>query len=113
MPIAPIPSHLVLSPKDRLKPLSSLAVIHNAQWWSLATGTWDTKRCLLMRWRGTVDMPLGNPVSHGNPTWFVVPDDPALQSALLGIAGQFEADSARSWLAGGPGEASLPDGGLK
>lgn len=94
--IAGIPPHTVLSPKTRLKP-GTLTVIHIAQWWSLATGIWDKHRSLLIRWNGEPGRPLGNPVSHGYPTWFVLPED--LHTAVLGEVTDFaKRSAAESWL---------------
>ena len=42
--------------------------------WSLALGEWDGRRRLACRWNGKDDE-LGNPMSRGVPTWFVMPDD--------------------------------------
>lgn len=41
--------------------------------WSLAVGEWDGERCIAARWNGNDERPKGNPVSHGMPTWFVLP----------------------------------------
>jgi hypothetical protein len=60
----------VISPQDRL---DQLRVIHIHPNWSLAIGLWDGDRALLTRWNGDAQRPLGNPVSHSYPTWFVVP----------------------------------------
>ncbi len=43
--------------------------------WSVALGEWDGRRVLAMRWNGDDERPKGNPVSHGVPTWFVLPDE--------------------------------------
>ena len=43
--------------------------------WSIAVGEWDGRRCLATRWNGDDIRPKGNPVSHGMPTWFVLPDE--------------------------------------
>ena len=54
--------------------------------WSLAVGEWDGERCLAARWNGDDERPKGNPVSHGMPTWFVLPReflDPLLSSDLI------------------------------
>jgi hypothetical protein len=41
---------------------------------------------LAVRWNGDDERPKGNPVSHGMPTWFVLPDefiDLLLESSLI------------------------------
>jgi hypothetical protein len=48
-------------------------VLIEKQDWSLAVGEWDGDRCLAARWNGNAERPKGNPVSHGMPTWFVLP----------------------------------------
>jgi len=50
-------------------------VLIEKQDWSLAVGEWDGKRCLAARWNGDEERPKGNPVSHGVPTWFVLPGE--------------------------------------
>jgi hypothetical protein len=52
-----------------------LDVLVEQQDWSLAVGEWDGRRCLAARWNGDDERPKGNPVSHGMPTWFVLPDE--------------------------------------
>jgi hypothetical protein len=67
--------------------------------WSLAVGQWDGKSRLAIRWNGNRQHPKGNPISRGQPTWFIVPeqleastlegakipqDKRALATALLG-----------------------------
>jgi hypothetical protein len=42
--------------------------------WSLSVGEWDGARCLAARWNGDPEHPKGSPVSHGMPTWFILPD---------------------------------------
>jgi hypothetical protein len=42
--------------------------------WSLALGEWDGKRRFACRWNGK-DNELGNPMSRGIPTWFVLPTE--------------------------------------
>lgn len=50
-------------------------VLIEKQDWSLAVGEWDGERCLAARWNGDEERPKGNPVSHGVPTWFVLPGE--------------------------------------
>ncbi len=86
----------VTSPLDRL---SDLRVIHWTPDWSLAIGFWDRNRALLIRWNGDSARPLGNPVSHARPTWFVLPDD--LWCTVLCNVEKPNRTSATSWLNGG------------
>jgi|ERR1700730_17538950 len=89
----------VTSPKERLK---DHRVIHEAPDqsiaipWSLAIGIFDGRRALLVRWDG--DSPLGNPVSSGYPTWFVLPND--LHESSLTVVSEPNQSSARDWLNG-------------
>jgi len=65
----------VVSPRDRW---SLITVLRNeeAEAWSLALGRWDGKARLAIRWNWKDDPgDKGNPVSHGMPTWFIVPED--------------------------------------
>jgi hypothetical protein len=86
-----------LSPRDRIWP-GSLQVIYISKdrWWSLATMRWlhgddhndpnswgDALGC---RWNGDINDPddKGNPRSHGQGTWFILPDPlAALARALV------------------------------
>ena len=67
---------IVTAPKDRW---TLLAVLFQSpekeNGWSLALGQWEGVSCLAIRWNGNKDRPKGNPISHGQPTWFVVPND--------------------------------------
>jgi hypothetical protein len=54
---------------------------------SVALLEWEGKECVGIRWNGEEGQPgIGNPQSHGQPTWFVVPDE--LESAVLERAEQ-------------------------
>jgi hypothetical protein len=88
--------HTVVSPQDRL---SRPCVIHITQWWSLAIGIWDGDRALLVRWNGDPDHLMGNPVSHANPTWFMLPED--FHDLLLTLVLAPNQSNAKHWLAGG------------
>ena len=73
----------VKSPKDHWVLID---VLVEERPWSLALGEWDGERCLAARWNGDDARPKGNPVSHGIPTWFVLPDDfigPLLAADLI------------------------------
>lgn len=76
----------VISPK---KMWTLLTVLYESpereDGWSLALGQWDGQAVLGLRWNGNKKNPLGNPTSHGMPTWFIVPDD--LNSILINRAG--------------------------
>ncbi len=61
---------------------------------------------MLIRWNDDPSKPLGNPVSHGYPTWFVLPDAFHTE-ALKHVRGASDeiADKAKAWLANnGPEE---------
>ena len=73
----------VKSPKDRW---TLIDVVLETPRWSLAVGEWDGERRLAARWNGDDDRPKGNPVSHGVPTWFLLPGelaDPLLTTDLI------------------------------
>ncbi len=64
----------VLAPRNRIK---STEVLYNGGEgeWSVARLEFDDHECLGMRWNGADGQPgIGNPQSHGQPTWFVIPD---------------------------------------
>jgi len=62
----------VLSPSSRVG--SIVEVIHDPgeNRMSVARIIWDDEERIATRWNGNSDQPLGNPVSRGRPTWFVV-----------------------------------------
>lgn len=91
-----VPPNLVFSPRSRLKP-GTLRVIHSFAGWSLAIGVWDTNKALLIRWDGDPDRPLGNPVSRGYPTWFVLPEE-LHEAALEKVPDSAKRAEAASWL---------------
>jgi hypothetical protein len=61
----------VLSPKNRVR---ILEVIHDPgeDRMSVARILWDGEEVIATRWNGNPEQPLGNPVSRGHATWFVV-----------------------------------------
>jgi len=66
---------------DRLSPRSRLTgpinTIHKTCDFAIATFTWDGKPdCMGMCWTGDQNDPddKGNPRSHGEGTWFIVPE---------------------------------------
>jgi hypothetical protein len=98
----PFPPHVhpkhVVSPKSRLEHPHA---IYAGNEWSLATGLWEGDRALLIRWNDDKTKPLGNPVSHSWPTWFVLPKEfhpTALEKAADEHPGR--ATKARDWLSG-------------
>lgn len=79
----------VISPKSRLE-ASSLDVFytHPDGWWSLARMKYDQENRIGIRWNGNIENPddLGNPVSTGHATWFILPvelGEPISQFAKL------------------------------
>jgi hypothetical protein len=62
----------VLSPKNSVGGI--LEVIHDPgeNRMSVARILWDEEERIATRWNGSDDQPLGNPVSRGHATWFVV-----------------------------------------
>ncbi|WP_296704416.1 hypothetical protein [Thiocapsa sp. UBA6158] len=76
----------VISPRDRWV---LLEVLYEGENFSMAIGRWKNpthwQPCLALRWNGKKGEK-GNPVSHGYPTWFNVPDELAevlLQTELV------------------------------
>ena len=51
-----------------------IEVIHDPgeNYMSVARIVWDGEEVVATRWNGNRDKPLGNPVSHGHATWFVI-----------------------------------------
>src|SRR5437016_5701911 len=71
--------NLVHSPKKRWV---LITVLRQEEQWSVALGRWDGSPRLGIRWNyGDDPNDKGNPVSHGMPTWFLVPED--LHETLL------------------------------
>jgi hypothetical protein len=62
----------VLSPKSLISGV--IEVIHDPgeNRMSVARILWDEKEVVATRWNGNDARPLGNPVSRGHATWFVV-----------------------------------------
>jgi hypothetical protein len=67
-------------PEEVLSPKSSVGgvieVIHDpgAGRMSVARILWEEQEKIATRWNGSDEQPLGNPVSRGHATWFVVDD---------------------------------------
>jgi hypothetical protein len=49
--------------------------------WSTAHVDWAGRRVLGIRWNGDANSAIGNPQSHAQPTWFLVP--PELELVIL------------------------------
>jgi hypothetical protein len=72
-----------VNPRDVLSPRSHwqlIDVLYEGDGWSMALGRWgkpsESRPVLAQRWDGWDDEEgKGNPISHGYPTWFVLPDD--------------------------------------
>lgn len=64
----------VLSPKSHVGGV--IEVIHDPgeKKMSVARILWNDKERIATRWNGDSSQPLGNPVSRGRATWFVVDD---------------------------------------
>lgn len=71
-------SHMAVRPQDVKSPKDHWTlfdVLVETEDWSLAVGEWDGQRRLAARWNGDDERPKGNPVSHGMPTWFMLPNE--------------------------------------
>jgi hypothetical protein len=55
--------------------------------WAAAIVPFDGRKALGIRWNGDKARPQGNPSSHGQPTWFIVPKE--LEEAFLEIIKRF------------------------
>jgi hypothetical protein len=65
----------VVAPKSRWE-LGDILCNTGQGGWSLAEGQWDEDPTLGIRWNGDDDTGnSGNPQSHGNPTWFILPEE--------------------------------------
>jgi hypothetical protein len=66
----------VLSPKNKLRSLRLIYDTGRCEGsWSVALLNWDSEERVGLRWNGDSEDKIGNPQSHGNPTWFVLPDE--------------------------------------
>ena len=86
----------VLSPKDRVKGVLEVIYDPGENQMSVARIVWDKDPAIAVRWNGSDERPLGNPASHGQPTWFVVDDYPA---DSIELAARQEAQKAPHGLA--------------
>ena len=69
------------------KSVSNVRVVYDggANRCAVAQLDWEGKPGVGIRWNGSSDeQPLGNPQSHGNPVWFLVPEE--FQDAVLARA---------------------------
>jgi hypothetical protein len=116
----------VVAPRRRL---TAVEVLHNAGEWSVARLEYDGEECLGIRWNGSEQEPgIGNPQSHGKPTWFVVPGELAeviraeiekfgnsKHAALVGAYREMAEDQerekeAQEWCEGLIGDANSQEG---
>lgn len=68
-----------VDPKTVLAPqryISKVKVVYDGGKgsWSLARLLWEGNWVTGMRWNGSDEDSVGNPQSHGRPTWFMVPE---------------------------------------
>lgn len=74
------PPNDVASPKARLH-LVKVLIDGGPGDVAYALARWDGNPCIVFRWNGTDDQPLGNPQSRGLPTWIVL--DHKLHDAVI------------------------------
>jgi hypothetical protein len=70
----------VVSPRSRLQMLKVL-LDSGAGEPAYALANWDGNPCIVFRWNGDDDQPIGNPQSRGLPTWVVL--DQKLYGAVI------------------------------
>lgn len=84
-----------LSPRNRIA-TGSLNVVYTAPdgSWSLAEMLWDGDPAIGLRWNGDINDPndKGNPRSHSQGTWFILPD--VIGSPLAALAKGLQNDRA-------------------
>jgi hypothetical protein len=61
----------VLSPKARLQ-LVKVLIDRGPEDAAYALANWDGSPCIVFRWNGSNEQPIGNPQSRGLPTWVVL-----------------------------------------
>lgn len=75
-----------LSPRNRIGP-GTLKILYTAPNgdWSLAEMVWDEEPRVGCRWNGDINDPedKGNPRSHSQGTWFILPDEIGFPIASL------------------------------
>lgn len=72
----------VVSPKARLQ-LVKVVIDDGPGDVAYALANWDRNPCLVFRWNGSDEQPLGNPQSRGLPTWVVL--DQRLHGAVIDL----------------------------
>jgi hypothetical protein len=63
--------------------------------WAIVALDWNGGPCLGIRWFHAT---MGNPVSTGHPTWFIIPDP--LNHAILDCVAQLQAERIKQFLEG-------------
>jgi hypothetical protein len=77
----------VIAPKHRVESVRVVFDTGEVEGsWSLAELKFDKKETLGIRWNGDRGSQNGTPVAHGNPVWFILPDE--IQEAVLNAAQQ-------------------------
>jgi hypothetical protein len=64
----------VISPRSRCGGVIEIIHEGSENEMSVARILWDGEAVIAARWNGNDEQPLGNPMSTGHPTWFVVGD---------------------------------------
>ncbi len=70
----------VISPKAHLQ-LVKVLIDKGAGDVAYALAKWDDSPCIVFRWNGSDQQPIGNPQSRGLPTWLVL--DIALHDVII------------------------------
>ena len=89
---------VVVSPTARLQ-LVRVIIDRGPEGVAYGLANWDRTACIVFRWNGSDDRPIGNPQSRGLPTWVVL--DKELYVAVVDqlLDGQSELQSfARTFL---------------
>jgi hypothetical protein len=80
--LAYIPPGDVVSPKARLQLLKVL-IDAGADAPAYALANWDGNPCIVFRWNGNDEQPIGIPQSRGLPTWVVL--DGKLNASVIDV----------------------------
>ena len=75
--MAYIPPGDVVSPKARLQ-LVKVLIDSGPDAPAYALANWDGHACIVFRWNGNDEQPIGNPQSRGLPTWVVLDGKPCV-----------------------------------
>lgn len=62
----------VLSPRNSVGGIVEVLHDPGENGMSVARIVWENREVIATRWNGNEDQPLGNPVSRGHATWFIV-----------------------------------------